>query len=198
MSEQAVAGRLAKSVAQVVEASSAESKARLKSAVAANFNAVWCFLRRLGLSPADADDAAQDVMMVAAQKLPAIVPGLERSFMFGTAYRIASRVRKAAVRRMGAGDDELCQEPDPSPDPEVLSDQRRARDMLDQVLDTLPLDLRAVFVLTEIDELPASQIALLLELPAGTVASRLRRAREKFDATLHRILAGRKFSGGAS
>ena len=65
-------------------------------------------------------------------------------------------------------------------------------------LDGLPIELRAVFVLAEIDELPASQIAPLLDLPPGTVASRLRRAREMFDARLARMHAKRRFVGGAS
>jgi hypothetical protein len=50
-------------------------RARLRAAIVENFEAIWCFLRRLGLSPPDADDAAQDVMMVVAKKLPIIAPG---------------------------------------------------------------------------------------------------------------------------
>lgn len=197
MTEQMVAGRLADLAVGSAETSSAAGRARLRTAASAHFQGVWCFLRRLGLSPADADDAAQDVMMVVAQRMDSIVPGCERSFMFGTAYRVAAKVRQARRRQAGGGDEDLAAEVDPGPDPEMLSDRKRARDMLDQVLEGLPLELRAVFVLAEIDELPAPQIATLLELPVGTVASRLRRARELFDTRLSQMMARQRFAGGA-
>jgi RNA polymerase sigma-70 factor (ECF subfamily) len=61
--------------------------------------------------------------------------------------------------------------------------------VLDEILEGLPMDLRAEFVLAEIEEMTAAQIATMLELPPGTVASRLRRAREEFDERLNRLHA---------
>src|SRR4051812_27350925 len=52
---------------------------------------VWRFLRRLGLSPEDADDVAQETFLVAVDKLDRIEEGHERRFLFGIAVRIASR-----------------------------------------------------------------------------------------------------------
>jgi RNA polymerase sigma-70 factor (ECF subfamily) len=48
------------------------------------------------------------------------------------------------------------------------------------VLEQLPLDLRAVFVLFELEGMTSPEIAELSGVPLGTVASRLRRAREHF------------------
>jgi len=76
----------------------------------------------------------------------------------------------------------------PLPD-EELGD-RRARAVLDGLLDALPADQRAVFVLHEIEELTMAEIAVALSLPPGTVASRLRRARELFDSLAARVRAG--------
>jgi RNA polymerase sigma-70 factor (ECF subfamily) len=45
----------------------------------------------------------------------------------------------------------------------------------------LSLELRAVFVLYELEDFTMAEIARTLELPPGTVASRLRRARETFE-----------------
>jgi len=50
------------------------------------------------------------------------------------------------------------------------------------VLDAMPFDLRAAFVLFELDELTIPEIATLLHIPEGTASSRLRRAREDFRA----------------
>ena len=51
----------------------------------------------------------------------------------------------------------------------------------------MPFSLRTVFVLSEIEELEAAKIAELLDIPVGTVASRLRRAREDFRARVDRL-----------
>ena len=52
--------------------------------------------------------------------------------------------------------------------------------MLDRVLDQMDADLRTIFVLHEFEEMNMSEIADVLEIPRGTVASRLRRARLEF------------------
>jgi RNA polymerase sigma-70 factor (ECF subfamily) len=71
---------------------------------------------------------------------------------------------------------------DDKPRPDELSDQTRARAVLDRVLVRMPEDMRVVFVLCEIEQMTAPEIARLLDLPVGTVASRLRRGRELFEA----------------
>ena len=59
------------------------------------------------------------------------------------------------------------------------------------LLDQLSLDLRAVFVLFELEELSTNEIAALLGIPAGTVSSRLHRARDEFQALCARARASR-------
>jgi RNA polymerase sigma-70 factor (ECF subfamily) len=174
------------------------ARERLGAAVRDNFEAVWRFLRRLGLPAADADDAAQDVMMVLANKLDEVPEGRERSFLFGTALRVAMRARR--VRSLGGdGAEELLEtQVDPAPGPDAMSDERRARELLDRLLAAMPIELRAVFVLAEIEQMTAAAIAVALDLPAGTAASRLRRAREDFDARLARMQAHWRFERGES
>jgi RNA polymerase sigma-70 factor (ECF subfamily) len=78
-----------------------------------------------------------------------------------------------------------------------LLEQKRLREMLDGVLDSMPADLRAVFVLTELEGLSAREIAELLEVPPGTVASRLRRAREAFTQATASLKRGSPDFGGS-
>ena len=59
-------------------------------------------------------------------------------------------------------------------------DQKQRRELLDRWLDGLPLELRAPFVLFEIEGLALGEIAELLEVPLGTAKTRLRRARQLF------------------
>jgi len=155
---------------------------------------VWRVLRRFGLTPADADDASQKVFLVAVKRLADIAPGSERAFLFRTAIHTASKVHRALRQRPDRPAAEAIEAQSPLPLPDALLDERRARDLLDQFLSELPEDLRAVFVLFEIEGLTAPQIAEALEIPVGTVASRLRRKRSEVSARLarHQARAGLK------
>lgn len=68
-------------------------------------------------------------------------------------------------------------------------ERRQARALLDLALSRLPLELRTVFVLFELEGLPVRDIAELEEIPLGTASSRLRRAREEFSAICKRMRA---------
>ena len=84
---------------------------------------------------------------------------------------------------------------DATANPEEQMDQRRARALLDQVLGFMPMDLRAVFVLFELEEMTMIEIATMSDLPPGTVASRLRRARQVFQETVGKLTAGQRAKG---
>jgi len=62
--------------------------------------------------------------------------------------------------------------------------------MLDEVLNRLPVDLRTVFVLHELEGLEVREIAEIEGIPVGTASSRLRRAREEFSAVARRVRGG--------
>ena len=153
----------------------------------AHFDFIWRSLRRFGLAEDRADDAAQQVFVVASRKLDTIQIGSERSFLFGTAMRVASDVRRSAAYRR-----EIAH-PDPGADlpgglrPDEELERERARATLDSVLAAMDLDLRSVFVLFEMEEMTMPEIATLLAIPTGTVASRLRRAREEFQGKVARL-----------
>ncbi len=172
--------------------------ARLRGLVDTHFDFVWRSLRRLGVPETDVDDCAQQVFWVAARRLGDIERASERAFLFSTAMRVASDARRSRTRRREVKDDDALDLHDPGPDPEQVVGLRRARAVLDEVLDALPMELRAPFVLFELEELPAADIAALLELPVGTVASRLRRAREEFRAIVARRHARDAFHGHAA
>jgi RNA polymerase sigma-70 factor (ECF subfamily) len=156
-------------------------EARLGRIVSEHFEVLWRFLRRLGIAESDVDDAVQEVVLVLARKLDQVQPTSERSFVLSTAFRVASGFRRSFKRRREVDDSGLAELESPDLDPEALAEKQRLRAILQAVLDELPLDLRAVFVLYELEELTMAEIAIALELPPGTVASRLRRSRETFE-----------------
>lgn len=160
---------------------------RVRQMVSSHYDFIWRSLRRLGLGPTDAEDAAQEVFSVAANKLDQIADGKERAFLFGTALRVASTERRTEARRREQLGVELFEPRDPAPSADESLDRRHARALLDEVLDGLDFELRSVFVLFELEEMTAPQIAELLEIPTGTVASRLRRARLAFRTAVQRL-----------
>jgi RNA polymerase sigma-70 factor (ECF subfamily) len=141
---------------------------------------VWRTLRRFGVQPVDVDDAAQRVFIIANDKQDSIRPGSERSFLVAVAMRVASHTRRANQRREAAHERWFASQAIPAL-PEGPALRAEARDLLDRVLDKMPENLRSVFVLFELEELTINEIADLLELPRGTVATRLRRARSVFQ-----------------
>jgi RNA polymerase sigma-70 factor, ECF subfamily len=164
-----------------------------------HYDFVWRSLRRLGVPDGDVDDAAQEVFCTAARKIAAIRPGSAKAFLFQTSLRVAADARRARRRRREVAQDEIPEKRD-ALDPAIAADEildlRRARKRLDTILDEMPIDLRAVFVLFLLDEVTMAEIATLLGVPAGTVASRLRRARLLFREAVARTTGGTASGGG--
>jgi RNA polymerase sigma-70 factor (ECF subfamily) len=152
-----------------------------------HFDFIWRLVRRLGLSPEDADDVAQQVFMTATQKLEEITPGHERSFLYGVALRVAANLKRKAHRRREHTGTELGSFHDSALAPDDATDLTLARQLLDELLATLPDELRRVFVLANIEQLELGEIAELEGIPQGTVASRLRRARALFGERLSHV-----------
>jgi RNA polymerase sigma-70 factor, ECF subfamily len=163
---------------------------RLRQIISEHFDVLWRLLRRLGIADADTDDAVQEVVLVLARKLDQVQVGSERSFVLSTAVRVASSFRRARRNRREDADDGLVDMASSALDPEALAEKQRLRAVLQQVLNELPMDLRTVFVLYELEELTMAEIAATLELAPGTVASRLRRARAQFESLAARAAEG--------
>jgi RNA polymerase sigma-70 factor, ECF subfamily len=162
---------------------STQEHARVRTLVDEHIGAVSRALRRLGVSASSLDDAVQQTFIIAARKVSIIELGGERAYLLGIAVRVASDSRRAMRRRreVPEDDDAVGVGEADTPSVEELVDQKRALETLDGILATLPDELREVFVLFELEGLEMKEIAAMLAIPTGTVASRLRRAREMFQ-----------------
>jgi RNA polymerase sigma-70 factor (ECF subfamily) len=168
----------------------AQSSQRFRQLVDAHFAFIWRSLRGLGVPSDSADDAAQHVFWIAAQKLDTIAAGRERAFLFSTALGVAANARRARARKREVVDEHaLGAQLDDAPSAEDLLEMKQARALLDRVLSLMHDDLRTVFVLSVLEGTTAPEISELLGIPPGTVASRLRRAREAFHELARRIKA---------
>jgi len=155
-------------------ASDAE-RARLERMFAEHHVTVWRSLRRRGLTSDEAADATQETFLIAAGRLSDIHRDSERAFLIGTARRVAHTLGRKTVRWQL--DDDMDQRVANVRD---ASDDQANVELCDRVLGKMNPELAETFVLYEIEGLSSPEIAALLEIPLGSVASRLRRGREQF------------------
>jgi len=160
---------------------------RLRGLVDGYVDFVARVLRNAGTPQADVDDDVQRTFIIAARRLDDVRPGSEKSFLLQTALNVAAHARRTLARRREVGADQAPEGFDLRANPEQLADQKRVRELLDRILSRMTDDLRTVFVLYEFEEMSMAEIAEALGIPAGTVASRLRRARADFRARVGAI-----------
>jgi len=150
----------------------------------AEFEAVWLYLRRLGVPEADVEDAVHDVFVVAHRRYGSYDASRPlRPWLLGIAFRIAAQWRRRHRLEVSVPDPEP-ERPDEgrAPDEIVASEQTRSR--LQAALSLLDMHQRAVVVMHDLNGIPVPEIATSLDVPLNTVYSRLRLGRAKISAAL--------------
>jgi len=153
---------------------------RMRSIVDDHIDFVARTLQKAGVPSADLDDEIQRTFIVIARRLSDVELGAERSFLFQVAVNLASHARRKLARRREVLDERPPERVETLATPENLTDRKEMRKLLDEVVGGMDETLRDVFMLHEFEEMNLTQIAGLLRIPRGTVASRLRRARAEF------------------
>lgn len=131
------------------------------------------YVRRLcaRIAPAAADDATQEALLAVFRGLPSLrAPQAIMTWVRSVTVRTAMSVARQSGQEAVAG-------PTP-PDRSVPSFEGLAD--IDDALARLPPSQRAVLVLRTREGLSEQEIATILGIPAGTVKSRLHRARAAF------------------
>ncbi len=169
--------------------STPDLEARFASVYEQHFDAVWMSLRRLGVSPAELDDATQETFLVAFRRWDDFRPDASwRAWLLGIARRVASRHRRGSGRRLRLVRD-AEREPSLHADPHDEIARRHAAALVERFVEMLPPGKREVFVLAEIEGLTGVEIAHALAIKPNTVGSRLRGAREAFERHLATLRA---------
>jgi len=169
------------------QAQSQSQDQRLRDLVIHQGDFVARSLRNLGVWGGELDDCVQKVFMVVARRLAEIEQGKERAFLFACAQNTAAHFRRSLARKREVSEESLMDRSDPELLPDQLTDRKRYRELLDQLLETMDENIRATFVLYSFEEMTMAEIADVLGVPPGTVASRLRRAREIFKQEMTRL-----------
>jgi len=152
---------------------------------------VYRSFRRLGTSPSEVDDLAQDLFLALRRSWSDYDSHRPlRPYLFGFAFRIAAAHQRKRKREVAFG---IVEVDDPAPGPEEALQSTQARAMVLAALNRIPLPRRAVLVMHELDDIPVSEVASVLSIPLFTVYSRLRKARRELQVALRRLL---KEAGG--
>jgi RNA polymerase sigma-70 factor, ECF subfamily len=166
---------------QLVEAANAGDAAAVDELLRRHYDRIHAVCRRIAGSTRDADDAAQEALIRVVRNLDRF----DGRSSFGTwAYRIATNasldeLRKRARRpQLSLVDDER---PMPFEQPDDLA-QRNVeavvdRMAIDEALADLPEEFRIPVVLRDVADLDYAEIAAAIDVPIGTVKSRIARGR---------------------
>lgn len=149
------------------------------------------FLVRLGVDRAELDDIVQEVFMIAHRR-GGYRPGPARptTWLADIALRVLSNRRRSQRRaRVHADATAIDAAADQVPSLQKQSEGRESLRRVQAALDKLDDDKRAVFVLFEIEGETCESIAAGLQVPIGTVYSRLHAARAQFTKAHARLVA---------
>jgi RNA polymerase sigma-70 factor (ECF subfamily) len=147
-------------------------------------------LVRLVGDGAHVDDLLQETFVIAFRRRGSFDGSSSpRTWLYGIAIRVAMRHRRSAgrwLRALAGFTAEPRVETAAAPDADV--ERARARALVRDALDRLPFKQREVLALYELEELDGQQIAALLDIPIGTVWTRLHHARRRFEDVVRRRL----------
>jgi len=165
-----------------------------EQAVVPHLDAAFNYARWLTRNDAEAEDVVQDALVRALRFFSSLRNDDARAWLLAI-VRNSWYTRLSRAGTAGASDDAIVSElPDGAPGPEALALQRQTADRVQAAIHSLPPDFREVIVLREIEGLSYKEIAAVVGVPAGTVMSRLSRARERLLAILEPLVS----AGGVS
>ena len=179
----------------LVQAAAGGDRAALDTLLRRHYDRIFAVCRRITGNDADASDAAQDALISIVRS----IGRFDGRASFSTwAYRIATnasldelrrrRRRPALVDDRADGHDSAIVDPDAGPRVEAVVD----RMALDAALAQVPETFRVPLVLRDVADLDYAEIAESLDLPLGTVKSRIARGRAALAGLL---VAGNQTAG---
>lgn len=177
---------------------SAHAKTGFEEEALPHLDAVYRFALRLSGSPDQAEDLVQETFLRAFKSWDQYTRGTAaKSWLFTICRNVFLRRRERTQRH-----DEIVSEnvgragPGPNPvnpvwvsvlgvDPEGDFFDSIVDDRIVQAIDELPEEYRTAVVLSDLEGLPYAEIAELMEVPVGTVKSRLFRGRRQLQQVLY-------------
>ena len=159
---------------------------RFEETVLPHLDAAFSYARWLTRNEAEAEDVVQDACLRAMRFISSLRDDNARPWLLAivrnTWYSRAARRGMAA--RQSAADPSAFELPDDALDPEERLLQQHTVARVRKAIEQLPIDFREALVLRELEGLSYKEIAVVLQVPIGTVMSRLARGRERLMSAL--------------
>lgn len=146
------------------------------------YRVAWSVLRHAE----DAEDCVQEALLKLYRGESWRQMTNERGFLGSVVWRLA--IDRRSARRQAADEGAELQIVDARPTPESVAADTDERAMLHELIAGLPEELRDTLRLSALEELNSREIGELMNVPEGTVRTRLMRARAK----LHERWAARR------
>ena len=157
------------------------------------FDQLHNFARWLTQDASEAEDLVQEAYTKALRGFGSFQAGTNfRAWIFRILRNSFLTSRTGLRSKVSLDEEEAEMIASPAPSPEALLMAQANRGAVREALTELPIPFREILLLCEVEEMSYDEIAQVLAIPAGTVMSRLYRARKAL-----RVLLVQKFKGGA-
>ena len=144
----------------------------------------------------DADEAAQEAFVAAWRALPNFRGDAKFStWLYRLTTNAAIDVMRREKRHQTVGDGEMIEVADDADSPQETVERTEQQEAVQKALATLSEEYREVLLLRYMEELDYAEIAEVLQLPSGTVKSRINRAKAALKAAL--LKSGNIFGGSS-
>ena len=160
--------------AELIAAARRGDRDALDTLLRRHFDRVHALARRMMNNDADADDATQNALIAAVRGLPKFDG---RSAFSTWLYRITTNACLDELRRRGRRPMPTEEFSDRPVTDIGVAELVVGRHDIDMALKSLPPEFRAAVVLRDLCDLDYAEIATILQIPAGTVRSRIARGR---------------------
>ena len=165
-----------------------QEQARFHALYSQHFDFVFRNLRRLGVPPASVDDALQEVYLVVLRRISDLQHDMHlKAWLFAIVMRVANNQRRSLRRRGNAEPLRELHLASTQPGPFDMTARAQAADFLHSFLNSLDDNRRATFVMAELEQLTAPEIAHTLSANLNTVYSWLRTARIAFSRAVESL-----------
>lgn len=144
----------------------------------------------------DADEAAQEAFVAAWRALPNFRGDAKFStWLYRMTTNAAIDVMRREKRHQSVGDGEMMELADDADSPQETVERTEQQEAVQKALATLSEEYREVLLLRYMEELDYAEIAEVLQLPSGTVKSRINRAKAALKTAL--LKSGNIFGGSS-
>ena len=144
----------------------------------------------------DADEAAQEAFVAAWRALPNFRGDAKFStWLYRLTTNAAIDVMRREKRHQTVGDGEMIDLADDADSPQETVERTEQQEAVQKALSTLSEEYREVLLLRYMEELDYAEIAEVLQLPSGTVKSRINRAKAALKTAL--LKSGNIFGGSS-